>query len=77
MNNGYSLGEIIAIVKEYERSVGISTEGKWTIKVGRGRFYKVTCEQINSRRAVAFYNPVTNSIFKAASWSQPARTRIA
>lgn len=72
--------DTLQTVKNYEFGVGLDPENyEYTLLNGRGRYNKVIAEDFNktSRRAVAFQDKQTGHIFKAGSWSQPARTRIA
>lgn len=63
----------LQIVKNYEFSTGLDPERyDYELVNGRGRYNRVVASDKGSRRAVAFVNKVTGSIFKAASWSQPA-----
>lgn len=66
-------------VRNYEWRVGLDPEiYEYSLVEGRGRYNKVVAEDHNktSRRAVAFIDKQTSHMFRAASWSQPARTRI-
>lgn len=66
-------------IRNYEYRVGLDPENyNYEVKTGRGRYNKVIATAYfgDSRRAVAFIDRTTGSMFKAASWSQPARTRI-
>ncbi len=66
---------VLNTVAEYERRVGLHYDrNDYEYREGRGRYHKVVVE---GHRAVAFYDTQTGNILKAASWSQPARTRIA
>ena len=83
-------GEVnyIDIIKDYESRHGLdTTRYHYDVRQGRGRYNKVTCADIidmdgnrylaKGRRAAAFIDRTTGHVFKAASWSKPARTRIA
>jgi len=70
----------IDVVKDYENRVGISSDNyEYEVREGRGRYNKVVANDKDgsSRRAVAFIDKQTSHVFKAGSWSAPAKTRIA
>lgn len=68
------------IIKEHYNRSGLTADD-YTFEVitGRGRYNKVvaTAKFGASRCAAAFIDRTTGSMFKAASWSAPAKTRIA
>jgi hypothetical protein len=84
-------GEInyIDIVKSHEASNGLTPEYyHYEVIQGRGRYNKVVARDYlrfsdeptqiaKGGRAVAFIDRVTGALYKAASWSKPAKTRIA
>lgn len=78
----------IDLVKQYESSVGLDVSYyHYEIREGRGRYNKIVARDIlrfsdnptslsEGGRAVAFIDKQTSHLFKAASWSKPAKTRI-
>ena len=70
----------IEVVKDYENKTGLNSDNYvYDVIEGRGRYNKVVAEAKLglSRRAVAFIDKQTSHVFRAASWSKPAKTRIA
>jgi hypothetical protein len=77
------------IVKNYERSVGLNPEHYfYEVREGRGRYNKIVARDYlrfsdeptsisRGGRAVAFIDKQTSFMFRAASWSKPAKTRLA
>lgn len=68
------------IVKNHYTHAGLDPDSyEWELREGRGRYNKIvaTAKLGASQHAVAFIDKVTGSMFKAASWSQPAKTRLA
>ena len=68
------------IVKDHYNRNGLGADNyEWEVKQGRGRYNKVvaTAKFGASRHAVAFIDKQTSHVLNAASWSAPARTRIA
>lgn len=73
------ISDYLTTVKRYEDSRGLRSE-LYNYAVKRGsRYIKVVASDVagDSLRAVAFIDQLTGSVFTAASWSKPARTRIA
>jgi len=76
-------------VKKYESSVGLDTSVyHYEIREGRGRYNKVVARDIlrfsdeptsiaKHGRAVAFIEKETGRVYRAGSWSAPAKARIA
>ena len=66
------------IAKDFKRT-GLDTSN-YTFETiqGRGRYTKVVAIYTlqGSRSAAAFIDKQTGSMFRAASWSAPAKTRI-
>lgn len=82
MNYQLKQGEIdyLQEVRNHEFRSGLDPENySYELIEGRGRYNKIVATALfgDSRRAVAFIDKQTSHMFKAASWSQPARTRIA
>lgn len=66
---------VLNTVADYEERVGLHYDpSDYEYREGRGRYHKIVVE---GHRAVAFYDTLTGNILKAASWSAPAKTRIA
>jgi hypothetical protein len=77
------------IVKNYERSVGLDPENYfYEVREGRGRYNKIVARDYlrfsdeptaieKHGRAVAFIDKQTGHMFRSASWSAPAKTRLA
>lgn len=75
-------------VKKYETSVGLDTSNYYyEVREGKGKYNKVVARDYmrfsdeplsvaKHGRAVAFIDRTTGSMFRAASWSAPAKTRI-
>lgn len=81
--------DVFETVKQYEASVGLNPEYyHYEVRIGRGKYDKVVARDVmrfsdeptsisKHGRAVAFVDKQTGHIFKAGSWSSPAKTRIA
>lgn len=69
---------IIKTVQDYLTRHGLSDIENLKVIKGRRYWKVVNFGKYNNRQsAEAFYNPETGSIYVAASWAKPAKTRIA
>lgn len=70
----------IDIMKSDYSRTGLDPD-KYTFEIvqGRGRYNKLVATYTlqNARCAAAFIDRTTGAMYKAASWSTPAKTRIA
>jgi hypothetical protein len=71
--------DIMQVVQNDYFKTGLDPENyRFEYREGRGRFDKIVAVYIlqESRSAAAFFEKTTGHIFRAASWSQAAKTRI-